>query len=325
MLFSSYHKFTKGKDLTQYKKEELACILGKGVKDDDQNLSGLNMQEYFKNKHESKKLLINKQYDIPSNEDPTRISNDETNKNIKTGKVECNISDAIDSEEKIVEQVNNFTPIKKKKCDTQLSKQTVKPPNECNEAELKTKKKKSKESINDNVNDVDLSKKIKKSQMPTNENVDSIKCLESECNSNNNKETQKQEELVLSYKYQNLVDLLIENSSAGKKYCTDSNSMFEKKIKEFIDTVKSQHSITVSTEINQTNEELKSNKPLTLNPDDKNFVKDFEAQKSKVLESIKKRQEVSKYVNDKSMFIAEHGNILFFGSNMNEIKGYGDW
>lgn len=326
--------------MTQYKKEELTCILGKGVKDDDDKSNGLNMQEYFKTKQESKKLLTNKQDNTPSNKDPIWISNDETkkninlkkDKNIKTKEVNNSISDAIDSEEKAVEHVNNFTPIKKKKREPQLSQKTIEPShelsNECNDDESKTKKKKSKESIGDNVDDVDLinKKKNKKSKMSTNENVDSVKCLESECNSTNNKEIQKQEELVLSHKYQSLVDLLIENSSAGKKYCADSSSpLFEEKMKEFVDTVKKQYSTAVCSEIKPANDELKLNKPLILNPDDKNFIRDFETQKSKVLDSIMKRQEVSKYVNDKSMFIAKHGDILFFGSNINDIKGYGDW
>lgn len=334
MMFSSYHKFTKGKDLTQYKKEELACILGKGVKDDDHNLTGLNMQEYFNTKRESKKLLINKQDDTPSNEDPIIISDNEVSKiipdkidmDIKTENVNHSIIDAMDSEIK-TEQTNDFTSPKKKKRESQLSKQTVEPANECNDVELKKKKKKSKESVDDNVNDVDTSKKKKrKSKTLTDENVDSVEYLESECTSNDDKESEEQEDLVLTHKYQNLVDLLIENSSAGKKYCTDPpSSLFEKRMKKFTNTVKNEWSTTVCSEIKPANEEPKLEKPIILNPDDKNFIRDFEAQKSKVLESIIKRQEVAKYVNEKSMFIAKHGDVLFFGSNLNDIKGYGDW
>jgi len=59
-MFFSYHKFTKGKDLTQYKRDELTCILGKGVKDNGETLNGLNMEEYFKTKKERLKLKIDK-------------------------------------------------------------------------------------------------------------------------------------------------------------------------------------------------------------------------------------------------------------------------
>lgn len=334
MLFFSYHKFTKGKDLTQYKKEELACILGKGTKDDDHNLDSLNMQEYFKIKQKSKNFLLNKQDITPSNEDLSSFSenesntsiNDKKNTDIKTSELEFNNSYAIDSEINNVESVSKFTPTKKKKRESLLSKQTVEPLNECNDVELKKKKKKEKEPIDDNVDDVDISiKKKKKSKIPTHENVDNVEQVGSECNSNDDKVTEEQKELVLTHKYQNLVDLLIENSSAGKKYCTHSpSSLFEKRMKEFADSVKNQYSTTVCSELKPANEEQKLNS-IILNPDDKNFIRDFEAQKSKVLESIVKRQEMSKYVNEKSMFIAKHGDVIFFGSNLNDIKGYGDW
>jgi len=137
---------------------------------------------------------------------------------------------------------------------------------------------------------------------------------------------EQESELVLTHKYQHLVDLLIENSSAGKKYCKDMmNPSFEKEIKEFEDIVKHECLTTVGFIGTEHIEKVSTYKPIVLNPDNENFIKDFEAQKFQVLESIAKRQEVSKYINEKSMFIAKHGNVLFFGSNINDIKGYGNW
>lgn len=192
-----------------------------------------------------------------------------------------------------------------------------------NDEEPEKKKKKSKTLANKNV---EQSKKTEK-QIKSCTDENDLDCYNSEHNSNDLiTDAEQSSDLVLTHKYQNLVDLLIENSSAGKKFCKDlPNCLFEKKMKEFADSVKRQYATKVdSTEVKCT-EKLISNKPKTLDPDDKNFVQDFEAQKSKTLEIISKRQEMAKYINEKSMFMAQHGDILFFGSNLNDIKGYGDW
>lgn len=242
IIFFSYHKLTKGKDLTQYKREELTCILGKGVKDNVESLNGLNMKDYFESKKERKKLKIDK-HDTSSSVEDCSVIND----NNVQEEIALNLGE-------ISKEDDNETLVK---------------------------------------NDID----------------------------------EEDSELVLTHKYQNLVDLLIENSSAGSKFCKDSPSpLFQKKMKEFADSVSRQCSTTVgSTEIKSSSKKETNLKLITLNPDDKNFIKDFEEQKSKTLEIIAKRQQLAKYVNEKSMFIANHGDVLFFGSNINDIKGYGEW
>lgn len=314
IIYFSYHKFTKGKDLTQYKKEELACILGKGIKDDDQSSSGLDMKEYFKTKRDSKKLVIDKK-DTSINEDV--IIDDKLNERITAKE---------DPATKIDDHEINTIPPKKKKLESKLIKDPkTLPSNECkNSVELKKKKKKSKTLSVEVTNNIDQLK-TKESKALTSENADVEESNSSE-KTKNDKITLKEVELVLTHKYQHLVDLLIENSSAGKKYCKDmKNPSFEKEMKAFEDSVKHQCSTTVGSTETEHIEKIPSYKPIILNPNDDNFIRDFEAQKSKVLENVVKHQEVSKYINEKSMFIAKHGNVLFFGSNINDIKGYGDW
>lgn len=273
------------------------------------------MKEYFKTKRENKTIKIDKS-DTSNNEDTPIINLEETNEKI---------SATLHSETNIDEHEIKIIPLKKKKCESKLTTKI----DELNNVEVIKKKKKSKDLIIENVDDVEKSKskKIKKLKSENVENVS--KSVNSESNSNHNINTVKEphSELVLTHKYQHLVDLLIENSSAGKKFYKDlPDTLFDNRMKEFEDNVKHQYAITIcSPDIKSTDEESISCKSTSLNPDDKNFIKDFEAQKSKVLEIIAKRQEVSKYINEKSMFIAKHGDILFFGSNINDIKGYGDW
>lgn len=317
-MFFSYHKFTKGKDLTQYKKEELTCILGKGVKNEDQNLNGLDMKEYFKTKRESKKVQI----DTLSNGEPTMV--------IIDGKIDQNntiVDDETVTEESYEHEICNI-PLKKKKHESKLSKEKeISPVNGCDEdnnTKLKKKEKKSKVLIvEEDIDDADKSKKKKKKlKIPSSEDVNGVENHTCADSSDEQIVKEPDTELILTHKFQNLIDLMIENSSAGQKYCKEPpNSLFEKKMKEFTDRVKHQYATkVVSTETKPLNKE----QPITLDPDNKNFIKEFETQKSKALEGLLKRQEVAKYVNEKSMFIAQHGDVLFFGSNINDIKGYGD-
>ncbi|XP_060870241.1 PIN2/TERF1-interacting telomerase inhibitor 1-like [Metopolophium dirhodum] len=319
-----YHKFTKGKDLTQYKRDELTCILGKGVKDDGEILNGLNMEEYFKSKKERLKIKTDK------HDTSTTVEYDLTNNN------DNNMQEGITVEEETEAQTKeheiNTTLLKKKKRRAKQLKDTeiVMPIYDDIHVELKKKKKKTKELICEKIDDVELlKKKPKKNKLPINEDLD-----DNMSEGNNNKTLEENDadeqdsELVLTHKYQKLVDLLIENSSAGNKYCKDSTSpLFQEKMKEFADSVTHQCLTTVgSTEIKSSlKKETTTLKPIILNPDDKNFIKDFEEQKSQALEMISKRQQLAKYVNEKSMFIANHGDVLFFGSNINDIKGYGEW
>lgn len=321
MVFS-YHKFTKGKDLTQYKREELACILGKGVNKDDQNANSLNMKEYFKIKRESKKTQIG-EHDTLNNKDVTVIVNEEANERVPTTRVKDTVETKTDEYE-----INAISPKKKKKHELKQMKgiEILPPPpsNECENVKSKTKKKSQKVLPTEGTNEVEQSKKKKfKSLVVTDSDIEGNDRENDKC-SNVKNET----ELVLTHKYQNLVDLLIENSSAGKKYYKDSTSdlLFEKKMKEFADRVKLEWATTVGfAEMESKEKHLTPNKPTILNPDSKNFVKTFETQKSKALENILKGQTVLKYINEKSMFLAKHGDVLFFGSNINDIKGYGDW
>jgi len=321
-----YHKFTKGKDLTQYKREELACILGKGVKEDDQNPNGLDIKEYFKTKRESKKTQIG-EHDTSDNKDVTVPVDEEVNERITVTYVKDTV------EIKTDEYEISTIPTKKKKRESKQIKETeILPPlpspstNECENVNSKTTKKSQKVLSAIGINEAEQSIKKKSKSLVVNDTDvkegngrDNDKCSNAE---------EQVSELVLTHKYQNLVDLLIENSSAGKKYCKNSTSdlLFEKKMKEFADSVKHQCATTVgSTEMKPIEKQFTSNKPMVLNPDEKNFVKNFETQKSKTLENILKGQRVVKYINEKSMFIAKHGDVLFFGSNINDIKGYGNW
>lgn len=274
------------------------------------------MKEYFKSKRESKAIKIDK-CDKSNNKDSLTINYEETNE-INLGKK--NTESIIDEHE------INIIPLKKKKRESKLCNETnLLELNNCNNAEVK--KKKVKIIVDENVNNVEKTKK-KKEKLVNLENIDEIINEDSsECIKDKKTQKESHSELVLTHKYQHLVDLLIENSSAGKKFCSDfPTSDFDRKMKEFEDNVKHQYSTTVcSTETKSTDEELTSYKSITLNPDDKNFIRDFEAQKSKVLETVAKQQEVAKYINEKSMFIAKHGDVLFYGSNINDIKGYGEW
>ncbi|CAH1720368.1 unnamed protein product [Aphis gossypii] len=310
-----YHKFTKGKDLTQYKREELTCILGKGVKDNGECLNGLNMKEYFESKKERKKLKIDKHDTSSSVEDCLTI-----NDNNKQEEIAIKEESVTQTEEHEI----NTVLLKKNKRRAKQLKDTELLPSNADEIQLKKKKKKTKELTCEKNDDIELSKKDK---LPINENLDEISKEDDNETLVKSDTDEEDSELVLTHKYQNLVDLLIENSSAGTKFCKDSPSpLFQKKMKEFADSVSRQCSTTVgSTEIKSSSKKETTFKPITLNPDDKNFIKDFEEQKSKTLEIIAKRQQLAKYVNEKSMFIANHGDVLFFGSNINDIKGYGEW
>jgi len=299
----------------------LTCILGKGVKDDGEILNGLNMEEYFKSKKERLKIKTD-QHDTS-----TTVEYDLTNNNIQEG-----ITVEEETEAQTKEHEINTALIKKKKRRAKQLKDTeiVMPIYDDIHVELKKKKKKTKELICEKIDDDELSKKkTKKNKLPINEDSDdnmSKKNINKTLEENDADE--QDSELVLTHKYQKLVDLLIENSSAGNKYCKDSTSpLFQEKMKEFADSVTHQCLTTVgSTEIKSSSKkETTTLKPIILNPDDKNFVKDFEEQKSQTLEMISKRQQLAKYVNEKSMFIANHGDVLFFGSNINDIKGYGEW
>ncbi|XP_025191602.1 LOW QUALITY PROTEIN: PIN2/TERF1-interacting telomerase inhibitor 1 [Melanaphis sacchari] len=313
-----YHKFTRGKDLTQYKSEELTCILGKGVKDNDESSNGLNMKEYFESKKERKNLQTDKHDTSSSGEDCTIINNNNMEEET-----------AIKGESETEELEVNTTLLKKNKRRAKQLKDTELISTNSDEIQLKKKKKKMKELACEKIDDIELSKKkTKKNKLPINENVDEVSEEDDYKTVVKNDADEQDSELVLTNKYQNLVDLLIENSSAGTTFCKDSSlsPLFQKKIKEFADSVAHQCSTTVgSTEVKLSSKKEASPKPITLNPDAENFVKDFEEQKSKSLEIISKRQEMAKYVNEKSMFIANHGDVLFFGSNINDIKGYGEW
>lgn len=322
-MFFSYHKFTKGKDLTQYKRDELTCILGKGVKDNGETLNGLNMEEYFKTKKERLKLKINK------HDTSTTIEYDLTNNNDNNMQEGNTIKEETETQTK--EHEINTALLKKKKRRAKQLKDTeiVQPNYDDIHVELKKKKKKTKEFACENIEDVELSKKKnKKNTLPINKDLDDNMSEENNNKTLVEKDAKEQySELVLTHKYQKLVDLLIENSSAGNKYCKDSTSpLFQERMKEFADSVTKQCLTTVgSTEIKPSSKNETTLKPIILNPDDKNFIKDFEEQKSQSLEIISKRQQLAKYVNEKSMFIANHGDVLFFGSNINDIKGYGEW
>lgn len=373
MLFS-YHKFTKGKDLAQYKSEELACILGKGVKNDKQISKGLNMKEYFKAKRENKKLKIDRS-DSLSDENVVDIDYDKKSEKITTQE-DSEIHDYVDepkisitpapkkteygSEINVSEKIemsssnkcDNFE-VKKKSKDpisedfndtdhtgeksTKLSideniKQVKKTSSKNilsnNVDDLKQLKKKKSKLLSDNLNDTEQT--IKKKPKVLANAVDDKQHCNAECDSDYNKINHEQEsieqnsELDVTHKYQDLVDLLIENSSAGKKYSKElSSSLFNKKIDEFAESVKNQFAKKVnSVKTKPVNVEVTS---VKLNPDDKDFIKNFEAQKSEVLENIRKQQESIKYQSDTSQFVAKHGDVLFFGSNINDIKGYGEW
>lgn len=284
----------------------MACILGKGVKEDDQSANSLDMKEYFKTKLKSKKLQLDK-YDTSNNEDATVVV-EEANEQITV----ISMSD----ETKTDEHESNVIPPKKKKRESKLINEIdVLPssPNEC-EHVVEAKKKSLKVLASEETDDIEQSKK-KKSLIIKDTKVD--EGIDSGDSDKCNDVKEPVSELVLTHKYQNLVNLLIENSSAGTKYFKGSTNdlLFEEKMKEFTNNVKQQYMTTVGS---------METKPTVLNPDNKNFVKDFESQKSKALENVSKRQEVSKYINEKSMFIAKHGDVLFFGSNINDIKGYGD-
>lgn len=317
-MFFSYHKFTRGKDLTQYKSEELTCILGKGVKDDGQILNGLNMKEYFKSKKERSKIKKDNHDTSPSVKDSMINNNDDLHEEIIVKE---------NKETETENEINTMLLKKNKRRAKQMKETDFVLPN-YDDIQLEKKKKKTKGLSCENIEDDESSKKkTKKSKLPINEDLDDNSEENNKTIEENDADVQESD-LVLTQKYQNLVDLLIENSSAGKKYCKDStNPLFEEKMKEFADNVKHQFSTTVCSA--DTKSSLKKNtttlKPIILNPDDKNFINDFEEQKSKALEIISKRQQLAKYVNEKSMFIANHGDVLFFGSNINDIKGYGEW
>lgn len=364
ILLFSYHKFTKGKDLTQYKSEELACILGKGVKD-EQSSKGLNMKEYFKTKRENKKLKLGIS-DSSSNEDSVDVNHDKINDS--TTREDLEINGYVDEP-----KISTTPPQKKTKYELKLTKEIeTSPSNKYDNFEAKKKKKKSKEKtdedlkdtsytenkltkittdedvkqvketnskklLSDNMDDLKQSKrKILKplSDESLNETEQTIKKKHNadddagnrngECDRDDYKKTDEQNsESVLSHKYQNLVDLLIENSSAGKKYSKDfPSSLFNKKMKEFAESVKHQLSNTIDSV--ETEPVGKKPTSVKLNPDDKDFIRNFEAQKSEVLENIRKHQEWT-YKNDTSQFVVKYGDVLFFGSNINNIKGYGEW
>lgn len=188
--------------------------------------------------------------------------------------------------------------------------------------ELKKKKKKEKTFFDEDTDDIEISRN-KKSKTRINNFIDN---KESQ-NSRDSTKTPKEQYVELTYKFQNLVNLLINNSSAGKKYCKDSPSpLFEKKIKELADSVKNMDPTKlVSTEIRHIDEESMSNRSTTLDLNYKKCFGDFEEQKTEVFDRISKRHEMFKYRNEKSIFIAKHGDVLFFGSNINDIKGYGEW
>lgn len=299
----------------------MTCILGKGVKEDESS-NVLDMKEYFKTKQKSKKIQIDKHNRI-NNEDAI-VTVEEVNEQITD-----NMKDMVET--KSGEHEFNTIPPKKKKRELQLAKESESLPpatiKECDNDVESKKKLSQKVPAYEEKNDVDQSKKKNlKSNIIKDTDVKESNSSEKndEC-SNINEQASK---LVLTRKYENLMNLLIENSSAGKKYYKDSTSnlLFEEKIKEFVDNVKHQYATTVdAAQTEFTEKELTSNKPIVLNPVDPNFVKNFEAQKFKTLEFQSKRQEVLKYLNEKAMFIAKHGNVLFFGSNINDIKGYGDW
>nr|BAH72720.1 ACYPI003419 [Acyrthosiphon pisum] len=282
------------------------------------------MEEYFKSKKERLKLKTDK-HDTSTSVEYDLTYNDDNNM-----QEEITVGEETEAQSK--EPEINTTLLKKKKRRAKQLKDTeiVMPIYDDIHVELKKKKKKMKELICEKIDDVELSKKkTKKNKLPINEDLDN-NISEENINKTleENDANQQNSELVLTHKYQKLVDLLIENSSAGSKYCKDSTSpLFQEKIKEFADSVTHQCLTTVgSTEINPSSKkETTTLKPIILNPDDKNFIKDFEEQKSQALEMISKRQQLAKYVNEKSMFIANHGDVLFFGSNINDIKGYGEW
>lgn len=193
IMFFSYHKFTKGKDLTQYKKEELACILGKGVKDDDESLNGLNMKEYFESKKERKKLKIDKHDTSSSNEDNNTM--------------EEAISIKDKAETQTEEQEVNTMLLKKNKRRAKQLKDTELIPLNADEIQFKKKKKKEKELICEKNDDIEVSKKkTKKNKLTTNENLDEISKEDDNKTLVKNDVDEQNSELVLTHKYQNLVD-----------------------------------------------------------------------------------------------------------------------
>jgi len=281
------------------------------------------MKKYFKTKLKSKKLHLNT-YDTSNNKDSTIFVDEEANEQITVNNM-MNVILNVDKT-KTDEHESNVIPPKKKKRESKLINEIevlLSPPNEC-EHVVETKEKSLKVLTGEETDDMEQSKKKKKKSKPL--LIKDTKVDEDKGSGDSNKCNDVKEpvsELVLTHKYQNLVDLLIENSSAGIKYFKESTNdlLFEEKMKEFTNNVKQQYTTTVgSVETESTEKES-----MVLNSNDKNFVKDFESQKSKVLENVSKRQVVSKYINEKSMFIAKHGDVLFFGSNINDIKGYGEW
>lgn len=281
------------------------------IDDDEQKI---NIIPKKKKKQESKQSKLNEIVASPLNVDLKRKK--------KKSKTLTNEVHIIDDVEKANNEITEEASIKtnkeepKKKKPKKVNKEIVE--------DVKLSKKKVKLFCEDVLNNSEQTLN-KKSKSLANE--DSADSSNRECNGCVKEMPLEQEpkELVLTDKYQNLIDLIIENSSAGKKYAKLPSSEFEKKIEEFSKTTKPKLLATTSalqpksTTIEEPPYELK-----TLNPDDTDFIKNFETQKSKLLESISNRQETAKYVDDKSMFIAKHGNVLFFGSNINDIKGYGE-
>lgn len=288
-IFLSYHKHTKRKNLTQHKIKELAYILDKGIKYEDQSLNGLDTKDI-----KNKTIQIDKHNKSSKNNSTIFISNE-----------------------------INTTSSKNLKCQSKLTNKTdLVINNESNK--IVQLNKKSKSNFNENIDDVEISRN-KKFKTRINNYVDNIKSY----NNRDSRKTSKEQfvEFVLTYKYQNLVDLLINNSSAGKKYCEDSPSpLFEKKIKEFADSTKEKYLTTfISSQMSHLDEESLATSSKTLDLNYSNFVEDFKEQKPEVFDRKLKWQEMLKYKNEKSMFIVKHGNVLFFGSNINDIKGYGEW
>ncbi|XP_050541502.1 leucine-rich repeat and coiled-coil domain-containing protein PF3D7_0703800-like isoform X2 [Daktulosphaira vitifoliae] len=398
-----YHKFTKGKDLTKYKNEELACILGKGKKE-EQVSNSLNMKEYFKIKRQSKVFNGNNEksenivVEITDGKDSECDDNNGRKKKKQKHKIICESSNelCLDNQEtpsfnkkrkfeqsitsddttQVLDEANlevckKFKSNKKKnenktsKIELPINKldyknnvefqdiissdenqnnshknNNIRVDNLDKGSELRFKKKKSKSKFN---NEIHIETKGNVESSATNDlevngdddtqsvqNDESVICNNSENHSSKEK-TKKLTKLNFTKKYQTLVDSIIENSSAGKKFCKDTPPEFYKKVEHFIEKVKEEPGSTdtftpVEEVKSSTKEKLyKEGELKNLNPEDKNFINDFESQKSKLLKKKLTLQQTPKSINDKAIFVAKYSDLLFFGSNINEIKGYGEF
>lgn len=345
--------------MIQYQREELTCILEKCVKC-NQSTKSLKTIEYLKIKRQSKNKRMDQYYDLvevndTSVEDETKkksSSRDTEEKKFDERKIDIiyplkkeyksnssNENDFLSFNELELKRVHsekkNLEPKVKEGNDTTTAEFKPKLYGERGQNELNVGKEKSLSNAKDksvlNENDYVVSfthknAELKPSCADIKAGCEKIE-YHSDCSYDRTQVSKQEPKMVLTHKYQNLVDILIENSSAGVKYCKNPPCpLFKKKMEEFAENVKKQYSTTGFIEKKNADDICMSKPDIDiLSLDDKKFIEEIDVLKSKILESLMKRQDVSQYINDKSMFIAKHGDVLFYGSNINDIKGYGNW